>query len=150
MEKKTSVPDEIKEAEEKNAIRPRSLLRLPTDLETEDRRYLWASPERVDEHKDEGYEVVSGPKQQPDGQTTNVSSVYETRGMVLMVTSEANAKAMEAHERALADAQSASASERMTEAKGEIEYLLSKQGYSRREVKEFMGMFEERLSREKI
>lgn len=142
----------LKEAEERNALRPLDMLGVPKSLQEDGKRLLWSSPENVDWHKHEGYEVVSKKVEakQPDGKTNLIDSNVVSREMVLMRIAEDKAKRMEQQEAEIADAQVAMTRGRLDSARDEVYSAMKRAGYSAREADAFVKQFENKLVKEQI
>mgnify|MGYP001575063812 FL=1 len=155
--KETSpAPENQKQEEERMQIRPPDLLAVdPTlmkEIAEKGLRLLWAAPDQVEAHQWEGYEVVERPQrilQHPGKDAGQVDGAYRSREITLMAISEAKARRMEAQEKDLSDSQVNNSREQMEEKRDRMGHSLRRKGYSERETRDIMGMFEVSIGEER-
>lgn len=144
-----SPKEDRKLAEEEQQIRPPDLLAVDPALMKEMRdkeiRLLWAAPDQVEAHQWEGYEIVERPQSialHPGKSATQIDGAYRSREITLMAIPEARARRMEAQEREIAESQVKNSREQMEENRDRLGHSLKRKGYSDRETRDLMGMFE--------
>jgi hypothetical protein len=147
----------IQQHQERNYLRPPNMLEIDPKffekLNNEGIRPLWAAPEMVDHHEWEGYSILERPSNvrgQPGKGISQEDRSYRSREMVLMGIREEGARQMEQMESELSERQIEAATDRWNQRKEEMAHSIKKRGYSDRETKDIMSMFEVNIGRERV